>query len=130
MGRIIPHVLAHPLSRNAICPVAATAYCSWDELLALRERTLGRKVERMYLGWAEWKAAYDQQPPGAVKEIMAIGLLATEGAEGMSLFANWNKTFIPEFKGTPLDELFPNYIEPFIDELRAQLVASGDLPAG
>jgi uncharacterized protein YbjT (DUF2867 family) len=62
VGRIIPHVLAHPLSRNAICPVAATAYCSWDELLDLRERTLGRKVERVYLGWADWKAAYDRQP--------------------------------------------------------------------
>ncbi len=130
VGRIIPHVLAHPLSRNAICPVAATVSCSWDDLLALRERTLGRKVDRMYLGWADWKAAYDRQPPGAVKELMAIGVLATEGAEGMSLFANWNKTFIPEFKGTPLDELFPNYIEPFLAKLRAQLVASGELPAG
>ena len=130
VGRIIPHVLAHPLSRNAICPVAATAYCSWNELLDLRERTLGRKVERMYLGWAAWKAAYDQQPMGIIKELMAIGVLATEGAEGMSLFANWNKTFIPEFKGTPLDELFPNYIEPFLAAFRAQLIESGELPAG
>jgi len=77
VGRIIPHVLAHPLSRNAICPVAATVSCSWDDLLALRERTLGRKVERMYLGWADWKAAYDRQPSGAVKELMAIGVLST-----------------------------------------------------
>ena len=130
VGRIIPHVLAHPLSRNAICPVAATVSCTWDELLDLRERTLGRKVERMYLGWADWKAAYDRQPPGGLKELMAIGILATEGAEGMSLFANWNKTFIPQFKGTPLDELFPNYIEPFLAEFRAQLAASGELPAG
>jgi uncharacterized protein YbjT (DUF2867 family) len=130
VGRIIPHVLAHPVSRNAICPVAATACCTWDELLDLRERTLGRKVQRMYLGWADWKAAYDRQPPGAIKELMAIGVLATEGAEGMSLFANWNKTFIPEFKGTPLDQLFPAYIEPFLADFRAQLVASGELPAG
>jgi uncharacterized protein YbjT (DUF2867 family) len=130
VGRIIPHVLAHPLSRNAICPVAATAYCSWDELLDLRERTLGRKVQRIYLGWADWKAAYDRQPAGGIKELMAIGVLATEGAEGMSLFANWNKTFIPEFKGTPLDELFPDYIEPFLASFRAQLVASGELPPG
>jgi uncharacterized protein YbjT (DUF2867 family) len=130
VGRIIPHVLAHPLSRNAICPVAATAYCTWDELLALRERTLGRKVERRYLGWAEWKAAYDRQPMGGIKALMAIGILATEGAEGMSLFANWNKTFLPDFRGTPLDELFPNYIEPFLVAFRAQLVASGELPPG
>ena len=113
VGRIIPHVLAHPLSRNAICPVAATVSCSWDELLDLRERTLGRKVQRHYLGWADWKAAYDRQPPGGIKELMAIGILATEGAEG-----------------TPLDELFPNYIEPFLATFRAQLVASGELPAG
>jgi uncharacterized protein YbjT (DUF2867 family) len=130
VGRIIPHVLAHPLSRNAICPVAATVRCTWDELLDLRERTLGRKVERRYLGWADWKAAYDRQPPGGIKELMAIGILATEGAEGMSLFANWNKTFIPQFEGTPLDELFPKYIEPFLAEFRAQLAASGELPAG
>ncbi len=129
VGRIIPHVLAHPLSRNAICPVAATVSCTWNDLLALRERTLGRKVERMYLDNAAWKAAYEQQPPGGIKELMAIGILATEGAEGMSLFANWNRTFLPEFKGTPLDELFPKYIEPFLVSFRAQLVASGELPA-
>lgn len=130
VGRIIPHVLSHPLSRNAICPVAATAYCTWDDLLELRERTLGRKVERMYLGWAQWKAAYDQQPAGGLKELMAIGILSTEGAEGMSLFANWNKTFIPDFKGTPLDELFPKYIEPFLADFRKQLIAAGELPPG
>ncbi len=129
VGRIIPHVLAHPVSRNAICPVAATAYCTWDELLALRERTLGRKVERVYLGNAAWRAAYERQPMGGLKELMAIGILATEGAEGMSLFANWNRTFIPDFKGTPLDELFPNYIEPFLAQFRQQLIAAGELPA-
>jgi uncharacterized protein YbjT (DUF2867 family) len=129
VGRIIPHVLAHPLSRNAICPVAATAYCTWNELLAVRERLLGRKVARHYLGAAEWKAAYDRQLPGPIKEIMAIGVLCTEGPEGMSLWANWNGTFLPEFKGTPLEELFPGYIEPFVAATRAALVASGDLPS-
>jgi uncharacterized protein YbjT (DUF2867 family) len=53
-----------------------------------------------------------------------------EGAEGMSLFAHWNKTFIPQFEGTPLDELFTQYIEPFLAEFRAQLAASGELPVG
>jgi len=129
-GRIIPHVLAHPLSRNAICPVAATAYCTWNELLAIRERSLGRKVERNYLKSADWKAAYERQPPGLIKFVMAIGVLCTEGAEGMSLFANWNGTFIPDFKGTPLDELFPGYIEPIVASFRADLIASGELPAG
>jgi uncharacterized protein YbjT (DUF2867 family) len=129
VGRIIPHVLAHPLSRNAICPVAATAYCSCNELLALRERSLGRQVPRNYLGWADWKAAYDRQPPGPIKFIMTIGVLATEGPEGMSLFANWNGTFLPEFKGTSLTDLFPKYIEPFVIDLRAGLVAAGQLPA-
>lgn len=123
VGRIIPHVLAHPLSRNAICPVAATAYCSWNELLAVRERVLGRPVARNYVKSAEWKAAYERQPPGPLKEIMAIGVATTEGAEGMSLFANWNGTFLPEFKGTPLEELFPGYIEPFCAAMKASLSA-------
>jgi len=129
VGRIIPHVLAHPLSRNAICAVAATAYCSWNELLAVREQLLGRKVARNYLGADDWKAAYERQPPGPIKEIMAIGVLCTEGPEGMSLWANWNGTFLPEFKGTPLAELFPGYIEPFVAATRAALIASGDLPS-
>jgi len=129
VGRIIPHVLAHPLSRNAICPVAATAYCSWNELLAVRERMLGRKVARNDLGAADWKASYERQPPGVLKELLAIGVLCTEGAEGMSLWANWNGTFLPEFKGTPLAELFPGYIEPFVAAARAALIASGELPA-
>jgi uncharacterized protein YbjT (DUF2867 family) len=130
VGRIIPHVLAHPLSRNAICPVAATVCCSWDELLALRERSRGRAVERRYVSPAEWKVAYENTPPGAIQELIAIGVLCTEGAEGMSLFANWNKTFIPEFKGMPLDRMFPDYIEPFVATLRARLVEAGELPAG
>jgi uncharacterized protein YbjT (DUF2867 family) len=129
VGRIIPHVLAHPLSRNAICPVAATAYCSWNELLDVREKLLGRKVERNYLASAHWKALYAAQPPGALKEILAIGVAATECPEGMALCANWNGLYLPEFKGTPLTELFPNFIEPFAAATRAAMIASGDLPA-
>jgi hypothetical protein len=64
-----------------------------------------------------------------LKELLAIGVLCTEGAEGMSLWANWNGTFLPEFKGTPLAELFPGYIEPFVAAARAALIASGELPA-
>ncbi|MFA7527300.1 MAG: NmrA family NAD(P)-binding protein [Ottowia sp.] len=48
-GRIIPHVLSHRLSRNAICPVAGTAWMSWNEFLAIREQHLGRKIEREYI---------------------------------------------------------------------------------
>jgi uncharacterized protein YbjT (DUF2867 family) len=125
VGRIIPHVLAHPLSRNAICPVAATAWCSWNELLAVRERLLGRKVERLYLGNEQFKAMYDAQPPGPAKELMAIGVLLTEGAEGMPLWANWNGTYLPDFKGTPLDQLFPGYIEPFVAAMSAGATAAG-----
>ena len=128
VGRIIPHVLAHPLSRNAICPVAATAYCSWNELLAGRESVLGRKVARTYPSPAEWKAAYAQQKPGIIQFVLAIGVLCSEGAEGMSLWANWNAAFLPEFKGTPLTELFPGYIEPFVAAARTALIAAGELP--
>jgi hypothetical protein len=46
------------------------------------------------------------------------------------LFANWNKTFIPEFQGMPLERLFPDYVEPFVATLRARLVEAGELPAG
>jgi hypothetical protein len=56
-------------------------------------------------------------------------VLCTEGPEGMSLWANWNGTFLPEFKGTPLADLFPNTIEPFVAATRAALIASGDLPS-
>ena len=123
VGRIIPHVLAHPASRNAICPVAATAWCSWNELLDVRERLLGRKLARHYLGSAQWKAAYAAQPPGALKYILAIGVAATECPEGMPLWANWNALHLPHFKGTPLEELFPGYIEPFVAALQASLSA-------
>ncbi|CAE6920456.1 NmrA domain-containing protein [Pseudomonas marincola] len=121
VGRIIPHVLAHPASRNAICPVAATAYCSWNELLETRELLLGRKVARNYLGAEQWQAAYSNQPPGPVKTVMAIGVAATQCPEGMPLWANWNGLHLPEFKGTPLQELFPNYIEPFTAAMQASL---------
>lgn len=113
VGRIIPHVLAHPASRNAICPVAATAYCTWNELLDIRERVLGRKVERNYMNGAEWKAEYNAAPDGPMKTILGIGVAATEQPEGMPLWANWNGLYLPEFKGTPLEELFVDYIEPF-----------------
>lgn len=119
VGRIIPHVLAHPASRNAICPVAATAYCSWNELLDVRERVLGRAVERKYMNGAEWKAAYNAAPDGPMKTILGIGVAATEQPEGMPLWANWNGLYLPEFKGTPLEELFVDYIEPFTAALQS-----------
>lgn len=129
VGRIIPHVLAHPASRNAICPVAATAWCSWNELLEVRERGLGRKVASQQLAPEQWRAAYAQQGPGAIQTLLAIGVAIADTPDGMSLFGNWNKTFIPEFKGTPLEELFPNTIEPFVAAMREGLIASGELPA-
>jgi uncharacterized protein YbjT (DUF2867 family) len=128
VGRILPHVLAHPASRNAVCPVAATAYCSWDELLGVREKFLGRKVQRSYLGAAEWQAAYRAQKPGLLKLVMGIGVAATECPEGYSLWANWNGTFLPEFKGTPLPLLFETTIEPFVAATRQALVAAGEIP--
>jgi uncharacterized protein YbjT (DUF2867 family) len=123
VGRIIPHVLAHPASRNATCAVAATAYCSWDELLDVRERLLGRRVARHYLGLDQFKAAHDAAAPGALKMLMAIGIATTEQAEGMPLFGHWNATYLPEFRGTPLEELFPGYIEPFVAAMRESLSA-------
>lgn len=121
VGRIIPHVLAHPASRNAVCPVAATAYCSWNDLLDVRERLLGRKVARDYLASAQWKEVYAAAPEGPMKAIMGIGIAATECPEGMPLWANWNAMHLPEFRGTPLEQLFPEYIEPRIAELLAAL---------
>ncbi|EMM7970278.1 NmrA family NAD(P)-binding protein [Pseudomonas aeruginosa] len=118
LGRIIPHVLAHPASRNAICPVAATAYCSWNELLEVRERVLARKVQRRYMDSAQWQAAYDEAPDGPLKTILGIGVAATGQPEGMPLWANWNGLYLPQFKGTPLDELFTGYIEPFTAALK------------
>ena len=129
VGRIIPHVLAHPASRNAICPVAATAWCSWNELLEVRERGLGRKVTSQQLTPEQWRAAYAQQGPGAIQTLLAIGVAIADTPDGMSLFGNWNKTFIPEFKGTPLDQLFAHTVEPFVAAVRESLIASGELPA-
>ncbi len=114
-GRIIPHVLAHPLSRNAVCPVAATAYCSMNELLETRERLLGRKVERVYMSDEQLKEAYEKEDPGPAKTLLAINLAAAECPEGMPLWANWNGKHIPDFKGTPLEDLFPNFIEPAVE---------------
>lgn len=117
VGRIIPHVLAHPLSRNAVCPVAATAYCSWNEMLDTRERLLGRSVERLYMDEAQLKQAYQEQSPGPAQAVLAISLAAAECPEGMPLWAHWNAKHLPEFNGTPLDELFPNVIEPTVQSL-------------
>lgn len=127
VGRIIPHVLADPASRNAVCPVAATAYCSWNELLDVRERSLGRKVERSYLDAEQWKAAYAVQPPSIVQTVLAIGVAGTECPEGMPLWANWNAKHLPDFQGTPLAQLFPEVIEPFVKATRAALIAAGEL---
>ena len=127
VGRIIPHVLAHPQSKNAICPVAATAWCSWNELLDARGEILGRDIAREAWSAEQWRTAYSQTPPGAIKTLMAIGVAIVDTPEGMSLFGNWNKTFLPEFKGTPLDELFINTVEPFVAETRAALIASGEI---
>ena len=99
-------------------------------MLAIRESALGREVARNYLTSEPWKAVYAQQSPGRLKFSVAIGVLCSEGAEGMSLFANWNGTFLPEFKGTPLPELFRDCIEPFVAARGAALIASGELPAG
>ena len=124
VGRIIPHVLAHPASRNAVCPVAATAYCTWNELLAVREKLLGRPVARHYLDNAQWQALYAAQPEGPVKTVMAIGVACTECPQGMPLWANWNGLHLPDFKGTPLEKLFPGYIEPFVAQMQAALSAA------
>jgi len=126
VGRIIPHVLAHPASRNAVCPVAPTAYLTWNELLDVRERLLGRPVERRYMDHADWCRAYDEAPEGAMKAIVGIGVTATECPEGMPLWANWNAMHLPEFRGTPLDRLFPEYIEPRVRELEAAMAAMAE----
>ncbi|MCK5769436.1 NmrA family NAD(P)-binding protein [Algiphilus sp.] len=113
VGRIIPHVLAHPASRNAVCPVAATAYLTWNELLAEREKHLGRPVERTYMNAAQWREAHDNAEPGFIRDVLlAIGLAGAECPEGMPLWANWNAMHLPDFKGTPLEQAFAEIIEP------------------
>lgn len=122
VGRIIPHVLANPLSRNAICPVAATAWMSWNELLAAREQHLGRAVERKYLSAEQFREAHATLPPGFLRDVLVpIGIAGTECPEGMRLWAHWNAKHLPEFKGMPLDELIPNVIEPTAQALQALL---------
>jgi hypothetical protein len=39
----------------------------------------------------------------------------------MPLWANWNAMHLPKFRGTPLEELFPGYIEPFVAAMGASL---------
>jgi uncharacterized protein YbjT (DUF2867 family) len=124
VGRIIPHVLAHPASRNAICPVAATAYLSWEEMLAARENFLGRKVERLYMDSATFRAAYAQNSSPLTEVLMGIGVAATECPEGMPLWANWNAMHLPHFRGTELDALFRDVVEPFVAATMAGLAAS------
>lgn len=122
VGRILPHVLAHPLSRNAVCPVAATAYLSWNELLAEREKLLGRKVERQHWSADDFRQAHEKAEPGFYRDVLlAIGLAGAECPEGMPLWANWNGMHLPEFKGMPPDELFPNVIEPTAEYLQTVL---------
>lgn len=122
VGRIIPYVLAHPLSRNAVCPVAATAYMTWNELLDVREKLLGRKVERKYMNAEQWRQAHDNAEPGFYRDVLlAIGVAGSECPEGMPLWANWNGTHLPEFQGTPLEKLFPEVIEPTAQQLQQML---------
>ncbi len=123
VGRIIPHVLAHPASRNAICPVAATAYLSWDEMLAAREKFLGRTVERLYMDSATFRAAYAQNSSPLTEVLMGIGVAATECPEGMPLWANWNAMHLPDFRGMELDVLFRDVVEPFVAATMAGLAA-------
>lgn len=116
-GRIIPHVLAHPLSKNAVCPVAATAYLSWHELLAERSKVLGRPIERNYPNEQNWREIYqqaEQQKDGVMMTMGAIALASLECPEGMPLWANWNNKHLPDFQGTPMKTLFEDIIEPFV----------------
>ncbi|MAA76132.1 MAG: hypothetical protein CMN28_15670 [Salinisphaeraceae bacterium] len=113
VGRIIPHVLAHPLSRNAQTPVAATAYLSWNELLDAREAHLGRKIERQYCSAEQLRDMFAKAEPGFLRDVLLpIAIAGAECPEGMPLWANWNGTHLPDFKGTPLNEAFDNIIEP------------------
>jgi hypothetical protein len=112
VGRIIPHVLAHPASRNAICPVAATAYCSWNELLDTRERLLGGRSNATTWMLRNGRPL-TRTAARSIRTLMAIGVAATECPEGMSLWAHWNARY-RRSSGYPLAELFPGVIEPFV----------------
>ena len=83
----------------------------------------------MYWDLEQCRAAYAAQPPGPIKLLLDIGLVLSETPAGMTLFGHWNKTFLPEFQGTPLDELFRDRIEPFVAAMRAELIAAGELPS-
>ncbi len=125
-GRIIPHVLAHPASKNAVCPVAATAYCSWNELLDAREAVLERPVERHYLTASQWREVHQRETDPYLKALLAIGVAATECPAGMPLWANWNGLHLPRFKGMPLTQLFSEVVEPMIGQ--ARMTQSGEQP--
>ena len=119
VGRILPQVLAHPLSRNAVCPVAATAWLSWNELLEAREQCLGRKVERQYMNAQQLREAHDAAEPGFLRDVLlAIAIAGAECPEGMPLWANWNAMHLPDYQGMPLDRLFPDVIEPTAQALQ------------
>tara|TARA_R110000868_G_scaffold155949_6_gene382603 strand:+ start:166 stop:1254 length:1089 start_codon:yes stop_codon:yes gene_type:complete len=124
IGRIIPHILTHPASRNAVCPIAATAYCSWNELLAVRERLLGRKVSRQQRTKTEWQTCYAARDNGLEQVLMAMGISVSECPDGLALWGNWNATYLPDFKGTPLEDAFPTIIEPFAAQMQHVLSKS------
>jgi hypothetical protein len=84
----------------------------------------------VYWDLEQYRAAYEATPPGPIKLLLDIGLVLSESPAGMSLVGgNWNKTFLPEFKGTPLDVLFRERVEPFAAAMKAGLIAAGELPA-
>ena len=90
---------------------------------------MGRPIERNELTPEQWRAAYAASRPGAIQTLLAIGVAMVDTPAGMSLCGHWNKTFLPEFKGTPLQELFVDTVEPFVEATRATLIAAGELPA-
>lgn len=112
VGRIIPQILAHPSSRNATCPVAATAYCSWNELLEHRERLLNRPIGRQVRTLSDWRSSYGREKPGPWQLLLAMGVSVAESLEGNPLWGNWNSVHLPDFRGTGLDEAFAKFIEP------------------
>ncbi|MCK9515821.1 MAG: hypothetical protein WCZ18_03840 [Ottowia sp.] len=64
------------------------------------------------------REAFDAAPPGFYRDVLlAIAITEAECPEGMPLWAYWNATYLPEFKGMPLDKLFTNIIEPTAKDL-------------